>query len=183
MSRWVKIVCWVAFAGILVGLTIYDSRASKSVYQIFQQVCLDAIGDGEEMEDAVSAVLWRYKMYDRPPLTRHVMRGPVILQTRDYRIPSGGRLKTSEDGSYCQIFVGGKEAMDIVDAVVSADDTLFLRDEKNINGHRRAILRIKDSSAIINLVEGSHADFLHIMTPELYMRQRAYDDPEVSVKN
>ncbi|MBP3127307.1 hypothetical protein [Thalassospira sp. ER-Se-21-Dark] len=177
------IVIWIVFGIILVGLTIYDSRRSKSVHQIFQHVCLDAIGDGKEMEKAVSTVLWKYKLLQDPPLREHVIRGPVILQTRYYGIPSGGRLMTSQDGSYCQIFVGEDEGMDVLEGVANFDEMEFLRDNVNANGFRRAVIRMKESGAIVNLVEGSAADFLHIMTPELYMRQRAFDDPEVAVDN
>ncbi|MEQ8287712.1 hypothetical protein [Thalassospira sp.] len=169
--------------GVSVGILVLTScqttqyRGQNLLYYAFEQVCVAHIGDGPAMAAAVKKVLPFYTDDIKPALRDHVMRGPTVVKTRWYSLPGYGDLVVAEDGRYCRIGQFRDDAMAVLAGITGANNLETLKDGQSPNGYRRSVVRLTDSGAIVSLTEGSHANFLHMMTPDLYMAQRTHDDP------
>ncbi|MCC9624632.1 hypothetical protein LPB41_23360 [Thalassospira sp. MA62] len=155
-------------------------RGAALLRHAFEQVCVAHIGDGPAMADAVRDVLPFYNDDNRPVVRNHVMRGPTVVKTRWYSLPGSGDLLVAEDGRYCRIGQFRDDAMTVLEAAAGASNLEILKDTESTAGYRRSVVRLEDGSAIVNLIEGSGANFLHMMTPDLYMRQKQYNDPDLA---
>ncbi len=83
----------------------------------------------------------------------------------------------ADDGSYCRVGQFQDDPITVLVNTREFEEVETLKNKRLPNGYQNALLRFLPSGAIVDVSEGSHANFLHVMTPDLYLRQRSYDDP------
>ncbi len=175
--------CLVLAVLMLTGCQSTGHQRGNFQYIAFEQACITYIGDGVGMADAVRKALPFYTPDIVPEWRDHTMRGPTTIKTRWYTIPHRGDLVHAEDGSYCRIGQFREDAMQVMETVANNDSYEIIENQTSPNGYRRMILRLTEKDGVIVLTEGSHANFLHVMTSELYMRQKLYNDPDIPIQS
>ncbi len=152
-------------------------QTSNPLYQTLKDVCVAHIGDEAGMKLAIA----KASQLGSPEVTsrayKHVMRGPTVLEARWYSFAGFGDLVVADDGSYCRIGQFQDDPITVLVNTREFEEVETLKNKRLPNGYQNALLRLLPSGAIVDVSEGSHANFLHVMTPGLYLRQRSYDDP------
>ena len=163
----------------LSGCQTAEYRGNNFQYAVFQSACIAHIGNGAAMTDAVAKALPFYTTDIVPNWREEVLRGSTKIKARWYWIPDRGDFQHAQDGSYCRIGQFKDDPQQVLETLVGKGNFRVLDNHVASKDSRRAILQLTDRDGVIVLSQSRYSSFLYVMTPDLYIRQKRYNDPDL----